>query len=378
MHETGAQWLMTSLDPSPEMVAAVRTAMTIPVFCLALPAGVWADQFDRRYWLIASQSLLILIASLMAVLAIFDLITPALLLVLTAAMGIAMILNQPAWQALTPELVPPALIPSAVQAGSVSFNLARSLGPLAAGLLIASFGVGATFLFNAISFLGVIAVLLVWRPELESKSNRATPEFMNELRKGVFLIGNSANIRNVLLRVFVFALSGSILWSLLSLVATEKLAFQERGFGFCLGLIGLGAVTGAWFLPAIRENHSSEAIMRLAQFVFAAICILIGLTQSAVVILPGLLLVGACWMTTMTTLNATAQVYLPSKFRARGMAAYMMAFSLGIAMGSATWGWLAWWQGISTAFVVAGVTMTITAILLHRLQIGSLNMELNE
>ncbi len=378
MHETGAQWLMTSLDPSPEMVAAVRTCMTIPVFCLALPAGVWADRFDRRTWLIASHMLLMLIASVMAALAILDLITPIWLLVLTAAMGVAMILNLPAWQALTPELVPPAMIPSAVQAGSVSFNLARSLGPFAAGLLIASFGVGAAFLFNALSFLGVIAVLLVWKPELESKSNRASPEFMNELRKGMFVVSNSSNIRNVLLRVFVFAISASILWSLLSLVATEKLGFQERGFGLCLGLIGVGAVTGAWFLPAIRENNSSEAIMLVAQFIFALVCITIGLTQSAALILPGLLLVGACWMTTMTTLNATAQVYLPRKFRARGMSAYMMAFALGIAIGSVTWGWLARSQEISTAFVVAGIMMTLTAILLHPLKIGSLNLDPSE
>ena len=315
MHETGAQWLMTSLDPSPEMVAAVRTAMTIPVFCLALPAGVWADRFDRRHWLIASQTLLIVIATVMAALAILGWMTPHGLLLLTAAMGIAMILNQPAWQALTPELVPPALIPSAVQAGSVSFNLARSLGPFAAGLLIAWFGVGATFLFNALSFLGVIAVLLVWRPDFDNDDHRASPEFIHELRKGMYVVSSSANIRNVLLRVFVFAISASILWSLLSLVATEKLGFQERGFGGCLGLIGVGAVTGAWFLPAIRAKYQSEVIMLVAQLIFAMICILIGLSQSAALILPGLFLVGACWMTTMTTLNATAQINLPRRFR---------------------------------------------------------------
>jgi MFS family permease len=372
MHETGAQWLMTSLDPSPEMVAAVRTSMTIPVFCLALPAGVWADRFDRRTWLIATQLLLVTIASVMAALAILEWITPTWLLFLTAAMGMAMILNQPAWQALTPELVPPALIPSAVQAGSVSFNLARSLGPFAAGLLIASFGVGATFLFNALSFLGVIAVLLVWRPELESKSNRASPAFVDELRKGMFVVSNSSNIRNVLLRVTVFALSASILWSLLTLVATQKLGYQERGFGFCLGLIGVGAVTGVWFLPTLRAKYSSELIMLVAQFGFALVCIMIGFTQSALLILPGLVLVGMCWMTTMTTLNATAQVYLPRKFRARGMAAYLMAFALGMASGSAIWGWLASVQAISTAFIVAGTTLIFTAILLHPLKIGSL------
>ncbi len=375
MHETGAQWLMTSLDPSPEMVAAVRTSMTIPVFCLALPAGVWADRFNRRAWLIASQCLLLAIASIMAILALLGWITPTWLLVLTAAMGVAMILNQPAWQALTPELVPPALIPSAVQAGSISFNLARSLGPAAAGLLIANLGVGFTFLVNALSFLGVIAVLFYWKPELESTQQRASPQFASELRKGILVIGSSTFIRNVLVRVLVFAAAASILWSLLSLVATEKLGFQERGFGFCLGLIGLGAVSGAWFLPAWRQRYSSEWIMLVSQMNFAGICLLIGCSDSPFLIMPGLAIVGACWMSIMTTLNATAQVYLPRSFRARGMAAYMMAFALGMAVGSLAWGWLASFYGISSAFVLAGGVLAVSAILLHPLRVGPMHIE---
>jgi predicted MFS family arabinose efflux permease len=310
----------------------------------------------------------------MAVLSAMDLVTPWLLLVLTAAMGIGMILNQPAWQALTPELVPPALVPSAVAVGSISFNLARSRGPVLAGLLIAQFGVWATFSINAVSFLGVLAVLLVWNPHLEDASQRASPEFFNELRKGMFVVGNSSELRNTLLRLLVFATSASILWSLLALVATEKLGFQERGFGACLGLIGVGAVTGAWFLPRIRSQFSSEAIVLSAQGSYAAILLLIGLCNSATLILPGLVFIGAAWMTTMTTLNATTQVNLPRKFRARGMASFLMALALGMAIGSAVWGWLAYGQSLSVAFVVAGLTMAVTSAAMHQLKIGSLRV----
>ncbi len=374
IHETGAQWLMTSLEPSPEMVAAVRTSMTIPVFCLALPAGVWADRFNRRTWLISSQLLLLGIASLMALLAAVGLITPTLLLVLTAAMGVGMVLNQPAWQALTPELVPPAMVPAAVAIGSVSFNLARSLGPVLAGFVIAQFGVWATFSLNAVSFLAVVAALLAWSPEIEENSKRASPEFMNELRKGMFVINNSKPLRNTLLRVLVFAVSASIVWSLLSLVATEKLGFQERGFGLCLGLIGASAVFAAWFLPAVRSRVSSESILLGGQLIYAGALLLIGLADTKLVILPALLLIGACWMASMTTLNATAQVYLPRKFRARGMAAYLMAFALGMSLGSLVWGWLAYGQSLNLAFMGAAAAMVVSAAVMHPLKIGSLNL----
>lgn len=375
MHETGAQWLMTSLDPSPSMVSAVRTAMTIPVFCLALPAGVWADRFDRRTWLVSSQLLLLGIAGLMAVLAALGMITPGLLLILTACMGIGMVLNQPAWQALTPDLVPPAMVPAAVAVGSVSFNLARSLGPMLAGVIIAQFGVWAAFSLNALSFLAVVAALLAWSPEIEANPTRCPPEFMDELKKGMFVVSNSAPLRNALLRVLVFAISASILWSLLALVATERLGYRERGFGTCLGMIGIGAVIAAWILPLARSRYSSEAILLTSQWIFAGVLLLLGTSTAAWAILPGLLLIGACWMSGMTTLNATAQVYLPRKFRARGMAAYLMAFSLGMAVGSVVWGELARRQGLGVAFVVAAALMLLTSVAMHPLKVGSLEFQ---
>ena len=368
--------MMTSLEPSPEMVAAVRTAMALPVFCLALPAGVWADRFDRRRWLISSQLLLLLVAALMAILAALGMITPMLLLILTACMGIGMVLNQPAWQALTPELVPAAMIPSAVAIGSVSFNLARSLGPMLAGVIIAQVGVWGAFSLNALSFLAVVTALWLWRPDIESNAARSSPEFVNELKKGMFVVSNSAPLRNTLLRVLVFALSASILWSLLSLVATDRLGFQERGFGLCLGLIGTGAVIAAWFLPLARSRYSSEAIVWGGQWCYAGVLLLVGISSSAWILLPALLVVGASWMSTMTTLNATAQVYLPRKFRARGMAAYLMSFSLGMALGSVVWGMLASRYGLSLAFVTAGVAMLGTASVMHPLKIGSLHASL--
>lgn len=375
IHETGAQWLMTSLEPSPEMVSAVRTCMAVPVFCLALPAGVWADRVDRRTWLISSQMLLLIIAAIMTLLAALGWMNPALLLILTAAMGIAMILNQPAWQALTPELVPPALVPSAVSIGSMSFNLARSLGPALAGLLIAQFDVWVTFGFNAFSFLAVIFVLCLWKADLAEAPKRSRPEFLNELRKGMFVVHNLKEVRHALMRVFLFALPASILWSLLSLVATEKLHFQERGFGFCLALIGAGAVVGAWFIPWVRQRFSSENIVLAAQLTYAACCAIVGWSQSATIIMPVLWILGICWMASMTTLNATAQVYLPRKFRARGIAAYLMCFALGMAAGSAIWGWLAYGlEDISIAFIVAGIVMALVAMGTYPLKIGTLGI----
>ncbi|MEO8271910.1 MAG: MFS transporter, partial [Aureliella sp.] len=131
----------------------------------------------------------------------------------------------------------------------------------------------------------------------------------------------------------------------------------------------------AWILPLARIRYSSEAILLASQWCYAGVLLLIGSSRNAWIILPTLLLIGACWMSTMTTLNATAQVYLPRKFRARGMAAYLMAFALGMAVGSLVWGELARRQGLGFAFVAAAVLMLLTSAIMHPLKIGSLRLE---
>ncbi len=372
MHETGAQWLMASLDSSPSMVASVRTAMTIPILCLALPAGVCADRFDRRTWLIGSQSLVFVVATVMGIFAVLGWITPSLLLMLTLCMGFAVTLNQPAWQALTPELVPLALVPSAVAAGSVSFNIARSLGPALGGLIIAQFGVWAAFSFNAVSYLGVIVVLLWWRPELTPEQPASKTSFRAELLQGVMIVRDSQLLRNVLLRVFLFVLSSSILWSVLAAVAKDKLGCSERGFGLSVGTIGCGAVVGAWILPIARRRMTSEWTILINEILFALALGGMGLSDRWLVNLAMLFVAGACWMSVLTTLNATAQINLPRRLRARGMATYLMSFSLGMGLGSFLWGGLSERVGLNAAFVVASLTLAMSALAVHSLKIGSL------
>lgn len=374
MHETGAQWLMNELHGSPALVSAVRTAMALPVFFLALPAGVWADRFDRRIWLIASQSVLLFFASVMALLDWWGAMTPTLLLLLTACMGVAMILNQPAWQALTPELVPQAMIPAAVAVGSISFNLARSMGPALAGLLIATVGTWTTFLFNAISFVGVIALLLVWRPQAVP-CEKPKESFFQELRGGLSWVRGSSTLRSVLGRVVLFTFPASCLWGLLSLVASDKLHLGAPGFGILLCAIGVGAVLGISLLSRVRDKYSSETTVWWSSSLYAIGCLLLAAPLNAWGSVAVLLLIGAAWMTTMTTFNATAQIYLPRRFRARGMSAYLMAFSCGMALGSFFWGQVAEQFGLSIAFAAAAVTMVLTSLISHHWPLGTMRAE---
>jgi MFS family permease len=143
MEEVGEAWLMTSQTPSPLLVALLQTAESLPIFLLALPAGALADVVDRRKLLLLTQAWLCLAAGGLGVLTLFELTTPPVLLVFAFTVGIATALNVPAWQAITPELVPRDQLSAAAALGGVGFNIARSLGPALGGLLVAAVGNGA-------------------------------------------------------------------------------------------------------------------------------------------------------------------------------------------------------------------------------------------
>ncbi len=129
MQNVGAAWLMTSLAPSPTMVALVQAATSLPVFLVGLPAGAIADLVDRRRLLLATQGWMLAAASVLGVLTFLDAITPWSLLTLTFALGLGAAMNAPAWQAIIPELVGDAELRGAVTLNGVGYNVARAVGP---------------------------------------------------------------------------------------------------------------------------------------------------------------------------------------------------------------------------------------------------------
>lgn len=168
MQDTAGTWLMTALTGSPLLIALMQTAASAPVLLLGVFAGATADIFERRRLLIFWQAWQMIAVALLAVLAFSGAIGPVLLLLLTFLMNVGSAMNNPAWQAIVPELVPRSELPNAVALASASNNLARAAGPALGGLLMAAFihettGAGWTFALNAASFAAVIWVLWVWK-----------------------------------------------------------------------------------------------------------------------------------------------------------------------------------------------------------------------
>src|SRR5260370_35598754 len=155
---------MPSPAPSRWGVPWVRAVLGWPVFLIAFPAGALADMVDRRKFLLLTQTSMVAACTALGVLTITGTCTPRLLLTFTFLLGLGAVMNDPAWQAVTPDLVPAAKLPPAVAFNSTGFNIARAAGPALGGLVIATVGPSPAFLLNAFSFFGVILFFYSWKP----------------------------------------------------------------------------------------------------------------------------------------------------------------------------------------------------------------------
>src|SRR6201993_3100139 len=163
MQAVGAGWMMTMISGSPLMVGLVQAAVALPVFLVILPAGALADMVDRRQFLLVTQGGMVLASGALGVLTLFHVVTPWVLLAFTFALGLGAVMNDPAWQAITPELVPQEQHAAAVALNSAGFNVARAIGPALGGMVIAKADSGMAFLLNAVWFFGGILAVYHWK-----------------------------------------------------------------------------------------------------------------------------------------------------------------------------------------------------------------------
>ncbi|HEX8283336.1 MAG TPA: MFS transporter [Pyrinomonadaceae bacterium] len=356
MHNVGAEWLMTTLSPSPFVVALMQTAETAPTFLLALPAGALADIVDRRRLLLFSQAWMLCAAVALAASALAGLANPTVLLLLTFSLGLGSAMNAPAWQAIVPELVPREELASAVSLNSVAFNIARAVGPALGGLVVAAAGPWAVFLLNSLSFVGVILVIYRWRRE-KVESISPAERVAGAMRAGVRYARHAPELRNVLVRTAVFALSASALWALMPLVARKELGLGASQYGLLLGCLGAGAVAGAFVISWARGAVSVNVLVVLGTLVFAGATAALGYVRVYPVLCAAMLCGGLAWMTAMSSLNISVQTVVPEWVRARALALYLLAFFGSLAVGAAAWGAAAERAGLSSTLLAASAAL---------------------
>ena len=352
---------MTELDASPQMVSAVRTSMAAPIVLLAIPAGVIADRMNRKWLLLGTQFAMLIATAALSAMTALGIMSSWLLLAMTFAIGLGLTLHVPSWQASIPELVPKSQLARAIALGSVSFNLARATGPALAGALVALAGPWIAFCFNAISFAGVIFVLLSWK-RVAKESSRGL-SFTLSLYQGLRYVYRTRTMRNVLIRVTLFVLPASVFWALLPLVVRERLNWDANGFGILVACVGAGALVAARILPEVQRQLGPDRAISIAMVFFSLGLVLLATSANRLVYVGATLVMGCGWMVTLTTLNTAAQMTLANRVRARGMSCYLTVLAFSMSAGSFLWGSVAEWVGLAGAQAIAAATLVVTAVI---------------
>jgi MFS family permease len=346
MHDVGASWLMTSLSPSPLLIAMMQAASSLPFFMLALPAGAIADVVDRRRLLLFTQGWMLAAAALLGILTVANLTTPWILLTLTFVMSIGSAVNMPVWQAITPELVAKEQLPSAVTLTGIVINLSRSVGPALAGIIIASAGTGFVFLLNAASFIGVILVIYTWQRKPQETALPAE-RFIGAMQAGIRYVRYSPPFQAVLIRAGAYIFFASALFAMLPLLGRRELGLDAFRYGIILGFWGIGGLAGAFILPKIRQRISTDLSVAAASAVFGTMMLVLSYTRNFYAVCAAMLVVGLSSLTVMVSLNVAAQTAVPTWVRARALATYLLVFQGSMTLGSLLWGTIAQQAGIS-------------------------------
>ena len=368
MQNVGAGWLMTQLTMDPFKVGLVQAATTLPVFLVILPAGALADMVDRRRFLLITQAWMVVAAGVLGILTLLGYTTPWVLLLLTFILGFGAVMNDPAWQAITPEIVCQENHAPAVALNSVGFNVARAVGPALGGIVIAVTNSGIAFLLNAVSFFGVIFFLYRWkRPSFE---HAQTGRVLESMRDGFRYVRSSPLVHCVLIRTGAFSIAASSLLALLPIIA-RHCEFGATGYGMLLGSFGMGALAGATLLPRLRTRFSVDGLVAGAIVVFALMTFAAGRIHIFHWLAIVLFLSGAAWIAILACLNVAAQTMSLPWLRARALSMYLLVLQGGMAVGSAAWGALATRIGIQTTMLCSAGALILGLATVRRYRLTS-------
>ena len=363
MQTTGAAWEMTGLTKDPIYVAGLSAASTLPMFLFCFFAGILADRFDRRRYIIGCQFWMMAVAATLAVLAFAGSLTAWNLLALSFCMGLGNAMNAPAWHAVVPEIVSGPLLRPAIALNSAGFNLARTVGPVIGQILLGLVGVFLLFAINTFTYIGVILAMRAWRRSDEAKASQRREGFLEAARTGIAFVRGSAELRAVFARGVCFFVPGIALGTLLPVIGRFELKLDEFHFGVLYAAFGVGAVSGALSLTTINRLLGPDRANIWAMGVHTVATVIGALVMQPVVFGICITFSGACWMMINANNSTAVQMILPNFMRARGMAVHQMVFFGAMVTGSLLWGKIANLTNVHVSLLASAAALVPLTVL---------------
>lgn len=363
MQAIALTWLVLQLGGSGALLGATAAMQYLPLLVLGPVAGVLVDRFDKRRVLFATQSSAAALSVVTAVLVATGTIQLWMTLVVALLLGFVNALDVPARQTFAIEMVGPRLLPNAVTLNSVLMNLGRVVGPVLAGVAIATIGIAACFAVNALSYLALI-VALASMDTSALRSPPVAPRQRGQLRAGLRYVWSTPTLRAPLL---VMAVIGTFTYEfqvMLPVLARSTFGTDAGGLSLLLGAMGAGSVVGG--LVAAGTIRPSARRVGIAGLALGALVVVASAMPSLAATAILLVAVGGASIAFTTLVNATLQVNAAPEMRGRVVALYAVALLGTIPIGGPVMGLVAEVLGGRTALAAAGVVALTTVALAWR------------
>ena len=340
MQRVAQDWLVLTLSGGNALAVGIVMALQFgPTLFLSVWGGVLADRYDKRRILIATQTAMAVTSLLLAALDIGGVVTLWQVYLIAFAAGCASAIDAPVRQSFTIEMVGRSLLSNAIALNSMTFNLARIIGPAISGVLIVVIGTGWVFALNFVSFGCVLAAMLAMNQD-ELHPSAHTARARGQIRAGFRYVWGRADLRVLLATVFVVSTFGLNFPISLAVLARNTFDRDADAYGLLSTTLAVGTLAGAT-LAARRSGPVQMKLFLVAATVFGVFEIAVGLMPSFLLVAIVLVPTGAAVLTFTTSAMNILQMSVKADMRGRVMGIYMLCFLGGTPLGSPLLGWLA-------------------------------------
>jgi MFS family permease len=361
MQTVAQSWLVYRMTGSAFLLGAVGFSSQIPVFIMAPVGGIVADRLNRQRIVISTQTVSMILAGILAALTLSHRVQVWQIMVLAALLGVVNAFDIPARQAFLIDMVGRGDLMNAIALNSSMFNGARVIGPAVAGILVATIGEGWCFFANAVSYLAVIAGLLLMRIEHPAKlATEGSP--LENILEGFSFARNTGPVWAILLLLGVVSFVGMPYTVLMPVFADQILHGGARGLGILMGATGIGALLGAVSLAARVGIKGLGKLIAVCAGGFGLSLILFSFSRifslSTVLLVP----VGFFMMVQMASSNTLIQSMVPDRLRGRVMSVYSMMFMGMAPFGALSAGSVAHHLGAPWTVALGGLACMVAAV----------------
>ncbi len=367
MQHIAQGWLVYVLTKSALYLGLISFLQSCPMLIFTIFAGVMADKYSRKRILILTQILSLIPAILIGVLIHLNLVNIWHVAGASIILGIAGAFDMPARQAFISEVVGKEMLTSAIAMQSMSFNIARIIGPILAGFIVTHLNFYICFYLNALSFIPLIIIL----SNLSIKSLNSISEEVSVkhfLKEGYLFLINNKQILYTIFAVGTFTIFGISFIPILPIIADELLKTGAKGYGLLVSSIGVGSLTAATLI-AIRKKDIDDKLSRIfkASLIIPIGLIGVGFSESFFITMSFAFLLGFAFVNFFTVSNSLIQHQTEQRMRGRIMSFFAFVFLGFTPIGNFLIGWLVEKLNIQTVISIYSILCTVSSILFFKI-----------